>query len=197
MATIGLSDLYYSPITEDSSGEETYGTPVRLAKAISVELEVELAEATLYADDAQAYIIKEFSGGSMTLSVDDIGIANAAALTGAQVDGNGVLVYTAEDVTPYVALAFRARRPDGNYRYFWLYRCKFGQPGTSLTTKGESVEFSTPELEATVMRRNKPDANGNHPWKAEVTSGDSGVEAATVGAWFDAVYEPTAAQAGG
>ena len=46
MATIGLDKLYYAPITEDAVGEETYGTPVQLAKAISADLSVELAEAT-------------------------------------------------------------------------------------------------------------------------------------------------------
>lgn len=49
MATIGLDKLFYAPITEDENEEETYGTPVQLAKAISVELSVELAEAVLYA----------------------------------------------------------------------------------------------------------------------------------------------------
>lgn len=49
MATIGLDKLYYAKITEDASGEETYASPVQLAKAMTAELSVELAEATLYA----------------------------------------------------------------------------------------------------------------------------------------------------
>ena len=32
MATIGLDSLYYSKITEDTDGEETYATPVKLAR---------------------------------------------------------------------------------------------------------------------------------------------------------------------
>ena len=51
MATIGLRDLYRAPITVGEDGEETYGTPVRMAKAISAEMSVEVAEAILYADD--------------------------------------------------------------------------------------------------------------------------------------------------
>ena len=45
MATIGLDRLYYSKITEDTNGEETYATPSVLAKAITAELSVELVEA--------------------------------------------------------------------------------------------------------------------------------------------------------
>ena len=37
MATIGLDKLYYAKITEDADGNETYATPVQLAKAISAE----------------------------------------------------------------------------------------------------------------------------------------------------------------
>ena len=38
MATIGLDKLYYAKITEDAEGNETYGTPVQLAKAIDQAL---------------------------------------------------------------------------------------------------------------------------------------------------------------
>lgn len=61
MATIGLDKLYYSKITEDANGDETYGIPVQLAKAMKADLSVELAEATLYADDGPAEIVKEFA----------------------------------------------------------------------------------------------------------------------------------------
>lgn len=60
MATIGLDKLYYAKITEDENGNETYATPVQLAKAMNADLSVELAEATLYADDGAAEIVKEF-----------------------------------------------------------------------------------------------------------------------------------------
>ena len=48
MATIGLDKLYYAKITESETGDETYATPAQLAKAISADLSVELAEATPY-----------------------------------------------------------------------------------------------------------------------------------------------------
>lgn len=51
MATIGLDKLFYAPITEGENGDEAYGTPVMLAKAMTAELSIELNEATLYADD--------------------------------------------------------------------------------------------------------------------------------------------------
>ena len=175
MATIGLDRLYYAKITEDASGDETYETPVPLAKAISAELSVELAEATLYADDGAAEIIKEFRSGTLALGIDDIGVTAAGDLTGATIDDNHVLISTSEDGGDPVAVGFRAKKANGKYRYFWLYRVQFGIPATNLATKGDSITFSTPTIEGTVLRRNKLDGQGRHPWKAEVNEGDEGV----------------------
>ena len=191
MATIGLDKLYYSKITEDKDGNETYAKPVPLAKAMTAELSVELAEATLYADDGAAEVVKEFQSGTLSLGVDDIGSTVASELTGATIDENMVLISTAEDGGSPVAVGFRAKKANGKYRYFWLYKVKFGIPATSLTTKGESVEFSTPTIEGTVMRRNKVDDSGKHPWKAEVTEGDNTLATATIENWFSTVYEPS------
>jgi len=191
MATIGLDKLYYAKITEDAEGNETYAAPVQLAKAISADLSVELAEATLYADDGAAEIVKEFKSGTLSLGVDDLGGSVASDLTGSTIDNNGVVISTAEDGGDPVAVGFRAKKSNGKYRYFWLYRIKFGIPATALATKGDSITFNTPTIEGTIMRRNKMDAKGRHPWKAEVTEGDSAVAAATITNWYKEVYEPS------
>jgi phi13 family phage major tail protein len=190
MATIGLDRLYYSKITEDANGEETYAVPAVLAKAITAELSVELVEAILYADDGAAEVVKDFNSGTLTLGMDDIGPTVAADLTGASTDDNGVLISASENVSAPVAVGFRAQKANGTYRYFWLYRVKFGLPETNLQTKADSITFSTPTIEGTVMRRNKLDGLGKHPWKAEVTEGDPGVSSTTITGWFTEVYEP-------
>jgi len=197
MATIGLDRLYYAKITENENGEETYATLVPLAKAITAELSVELAEATLYTDDGAAEVVKEFQSGTLTLGVADIGVDAAEVLTGATLDDNKVLISTSEDGGAPVAIGFRAKKANGKYRYFWLYRGKFGIPATNLQTKGDSITFSTPTIEGTVMRRNKPDGQGKHPWKAEVSEDDPGVSPETITGWYTEVYEPVFAVGGG
>ena len=185
-----MDKLYYAKITESDEGDETYGVPQVLAKAIKADLSVELAEATLFADDGAAYVIKDFKSGKLSLGVDDIGITAAADLTGANADDNGVLISASENIGQPVAVGFRAQKPDGRYRFFWLYRVKFGVPATNLQTKGDSISFQTPTIEGLVMRRNKPDGRDQHPWKAEVTEGGAGVSSATITGWFGSVYEP-------
>lgn len=191
MATIGLDKPYYAIITEDANGQETYGTPKVMAKAIQADLTVNNATASLYADDGVDESVDEFTSGTLSLGLNDLASTVAAELLGARVDTNGVLVNSTNDIAPYVAVGFRARKANGKYRYFWLYRVKFGVPATNLATKGESITFQTPTIEGTVMRRNKPDTQDKHPWKTEVTEGDADVAAATISGWFNAVYEPT------
>ena len=191
MATIGLDKLYYAKITDSENGGESYGKPTQLAKAMTADLSVELAEATLYADDGAAEIVKEFKSGKLTLGVDDIGATVASDLTGATIDANGVIVSASEDGGSPVAIGFRAKKANGKYKYFWLYRVKFGIPAANLATKGDSITFSTPTIEGTILRRNKADSRGKHPWKAEVTEGDTTVAEETIVNWYNEVYEPT------
>ncbi len=155
MATIGLDKLYYATITENEHGEETYATPKPLAKAISAELSIEVAEAILYADDGASEVVKEFKNGTLSLGIDELGSAVAAELTGATVDGNGVLVSASEDGGKPVAIGFRAAKANGKY-----------------------------------TRRDKVEANGRHPWKAEATEGDTGLGAKVISDWYKTVYEP-------
>ena len=190
MATIGLDKLYYAKITEDKDGNETYETPTPLAKAMTADLSVELAEATLYADDGAAEIVKEFKSGTLSLGIDDLGATIASDLTGSTIDSDGVVISAAEDGGIPVAVGFRAKKANGKYKYYWLYRVKFGIPATNLATKGDSITFSTPTIEGTIMRRNKADGAGKHPWKAEATEGDATINSSVITDWYKAVYEP-------
>lgn len=190
MATVGLDSLFYAKITEDTNGDETYGIPKVLAKAMTAELSIELIEAILYANDSASEVIKEFGSGSLSLGIDDIGSTVAQDLTGCKIDSNNVVVSRSEDGGSPVAVGFRAKKSNGKYRYFWLYRVVFSVPSTSLATKGESITFSSPTIEGTVFRRNKVDGENKHPWKAEVTEGDQGVVTSTITNWFKSVYEP-------
>lgn len=191
MATIGLKDLYYSIITENSDGEETYATPVKLAPAISASLSLNFDAVQLFADDKVEDDLREFSNGTISLGVSAISDAAAAILTGSTVDSNGCLVDTDGDSAPFVAIGFRAKTSKGKYRYVWLYRVKFSVPNDSFATKGESVSFTTPTIEGTFYKRNKADSRGRHPWRYSVTEGEVDGSASSINAWFSTVPEPS------
>ncbi|MFR2173090.1 MAG: major tail protein [Clostridium fessum] len=161
MATIGLRDLYRAPITIGTSGAEEYGTPVRMAKAISAELSVEVAEAILYADDGADEVVKEVVSGEITLNVNDLLPADLAALLGQKQDTDKVVYGSDSDEAPYTAIGFRAKKAGGTYKYIWLYKVKFAIPDENYTTKGDSIEFTTPEIVGQFIKRS------DGLWKAE------------------------------
>lgn len=180
MATIGLRDLYRAPITIGAEGKEEYGTPVRMAKAISAELSVEVAEAILYADDGADEVVKEFVSGELTLNVNDLLPEDLAALLGQGQDTDGVLYASDTDEAPYTAIGFRARKTGGKYKYIWLYKVKFAIPNENYTTKGDSIEFTTPEIVGQFIKRD------DGLWKAEHVAEPTEAVAA---AWFTTVRE--------
>lgn len=180
MATIGLRDLYRAAVTEGETSD-TYGTPVRMAKAISAELSVEVAEAILYADDGADEVVKEFVSGELTLNVNDLLPADLAALLGQDQDTDGVVYAGGEDDPPYFAIGFKAKKADGTYKFLWLYKVKFAVPNESYKTKGDGIEFSNPEIVGKFILR--PDGL----WKAEHVGGGANDTVAT--GWFSAVRE--------
>lgn len=188
MATIGMDKLYYATIT-DGTGGETYGTPALIGKAMSADLSVNYAEAELYGDDILAESVREFQSGTLTLGTTNLDSGVVAALTGARVDSKGVLVDANEDERPYVAIGFRAKKSNGDYKYVWLYRVQFTVPTENAATKGNSITFATPTIEGKIFPRLK--LNGDkHPWKASIDESESGADATTITGWFSAVYEP-------
>jgi hypothetical protein len=73
----------------------------------------------------------------------------------------------------------------------------FGIPAANLATKGDSITFSTPTIEGTVIRRNKVDGNGKHPWKAEANEDDTSLPTSVITSWYTQVYEPLFADSPG
>lgn len=158
--TLGLKDLYYAVCTE-ADGAESYGTPKKMAEAMSADLSVKTADGSLYADDTLSESVTEFASGTLKLGIKDLTPEVLAELLGQAVDKNSVVWAGKEDEPPYVAVGFRAKKTGGKYRYVWLLKAKFKVPSEKYETKGESIKFNTPDIEASFTTRKK-----DNLWKA-------------------------------
>ena len=69
--TLGLKDLYYAVCTE-ADGAESYGTPKKMAEAMSADLSVKTADGSLYADDTLSESVTEFASGTLKLGIKDL-----------------------------------------------------------------------------------------------------------------------------
>ena len=99
--------------------------------------------------------------GELTLNVNDLLPADLAALLGQQQDDDMVVYGSDTDEPPYLQSASRAKKAGGSYKYIWLYKVKFAIPSENYQTKGDSIEFTTPEIVGQFIKRS------DGLWKAE------------------------------
>lgn len=174
MANIGLSKPYLATYV-NTAGTVTYSARTFLGKYTEIDVSLDSAdENVLYADNGPAETDSQFSGGTVTITTDDLrpdafktalGLVEAAiAATMATTNPTPKwLVFDDQQNAPYFALGgIIKKKVDGAYKYqaFVLEKVKFKNPDLSLTTQGETIEWQTPELEATILRSDA----ANHPW---------------------------------
>lgn len=159
MAKIGLTNFRYSVLTEAADGTPSYNGAKTPAKAVSCSVSVDNNDAKLYADDALAEADTSFAGGTVTMGIDEDDLTTMADLLGHTIT-DGEMVRKADDTAPYVGLGrVVTKMVNGAYKYKaeFIYKVKFSEPSQEDTTKGESVEFGTTEIEGTLAAL----ANGN------------------------------------
>ena len=71
MANIGLTNIWFSKLTEGSDGTAAYEGATQLGKAVSCSVSITNNEAKLYGDDSLAESDTSFASGTITLGVTD------------------------------------------------------------------------------------------------------------------------------
>jgi phi13 family phage major tail protein len=181
--TMSLKDVHYAVLQADG----TYTAPKKFAPAIEAQVEQAVDQQVVYADDAAVEITQ--SEGEISVSFTALDISNEvlAEVLGKRVDANGVMLYGADDVAPYVAFMFRSRKGNGKYRYVCLYKGRFVTPQESYATKTGSADTQNPTISGMFVKRDADDL-----MKARVDEDDAAVTPAITGAWFSKPYEPVA-----
>lgn len=179
MAIIGVSKPQYA-VYKEENGTVTYSSGGVLGKMTEVNVEIESSEDNnLYADNGIAETDREFSGGTMTLSTDELsqevskvilGLKEQALEDIAGIDEEGLkeLIYDDTQVIPYLGVGFIIKKKVSGvtkWRAVVLTKIMFSVPNDAATTQGESIDWQTSELSATIMK----DGTSTHMWKRECT----------------------------
>lgn len=155
---IGLSDLHYALLTTDSvTGGATYGEPVRIVGAITANMNPNSSIETLFADDGPMETAASMGQIELETIAADFPLAVQAILLGHTVGTDGVLKRKSADVPPWVAIGFKALKSNGKYRYTWLVKGKYSMPEMGHQTKGDSIEFQTPTMNGSFVKREADD----------------------------------------
>lgn len=183
MALVGLDSVYVAPITKDDSTGVTYGTPVKIANAIDAKITPSVDTQSIFADDSVAEIISVFSQVDVEFTIAELSNATYKLLLGKTANSEGVIIDNANDISPYFALGFRAKKSNGSYRYVWLYKGKFELVEESFQTQADKADYQTQPIKGTFVKR-----LNDGKWRARVDADDTGVVAGAITGWFTAVY---------
>lgn len=181
MPRVGFDKVYYAKMNDETL--ETYDTPKPLPGGINANLSPTNNSETLYADNQAWASASAFGGVEVELNIADLTKDAQIDILGAEADSNGVLVESASNTAPYVALGFRALKDNGQYRYFWLYKGRFVPSEEEYQTKEDAPTFQTPTVTATFLPR-QTDAQ----WRVSADSDDTAIAASIITNWFNSVY---------
>lgn len=179
MAKIGVSKPKFAKYSE-SNGVVTYSGGGSLGKMVNVDVSIDSSDDNnFYADNGIAETDRQFSGGTFTANTDDLSHEVSKAILGLKEQELGEitgvtdtevkeLIYDDDQVMPYLGLGFIIKKKVKGvtkWRAVILTKAMFSVPNDAATTQGETIDWQTEELSATIMR----DDTEKHAWKKEAT----------------------------
>ena len=185
---VGLSNLVYAVMTKDdppttvggTNGSTTYDSAVRILGAITATFSPNASNDTLFADDGPYDTASTLGAMTLELNVADIPAAQRAELLGATYDADtGILVHSADDVPPYVAVGMAVKKSNGADRLIWYLKGKFTAPDDNNQTKADSINWNTPTITGNFLRR---DSDGQ--WRVSVDTDDENAASNIATTWF-------------
>lgn len=141
----GLKNVHYAPITTEDN-EVTYGTPIKIPGAVSLELTPRGELSEFYADNMLYYSASSNDGYDGTLSIANIPEQFAIDALGEEKDEDaGVLTEKADAKQKDFALMFEFDGDKKATRHI-LYKCSANRPTLSGETTTNMKEPQPNEL---------------------------------------------------
>jgi phi13 family phage major tail protein len=151
---IGLDSFYYAELLTDDSTGTSYDTPVSITNLVSMSVNFNSDIATFFADDGPADAYSQIGEVDVAIEAADIPAEDLAFLLGMTYNaGTGLVEYDTAAVAPDIAIGFRAQKSNGDYRYVWLLKGRFGVPNMDHQTKEGSVNFQTLTINGKFLAR--------------------------------------------
>ncbi len=200
MATIGLSKPLCAKYNYDEgTGLVSYTDGFSIGKYTEMSIKLEGGEANnFYADNGVDESDKTFSGGIMNTTTNDLLADKMTPLLGLKtkpiegIDDANWLVFDDDQVIPEIGQGgVIKKKVKGQVKFvgFVLPRIQYANPGIAAVTQGETIEWQTQSLSATIMRS---DAEG-HPWFQITSELNSEAEAEAAVKAFLGITEAAAA----
>lgn len=165
MSQIGLKNIHVAKMLTDvapdgsTAGSATYGTPKKIGNAISVDINPASQTAKLFGDDMAVATDITLQEVNVTFSTTDIPLEDQAMLFGHSYDSvSGTLTAKGSDTAPDVAILFESQKHNGGIRCVKLVKGKFAPSQETINTKGEQLDYQSPQATGTFVSRQSDSA---------------------------------------
>lgn len=153
---INVKNLVYCVMTSDNSMGVSYDTVKDLAKAMTIEVTPAQATGVLYGDGSQQENIAKLTGIATKLEVNKIAIEDRAVILGHKYE-NGVLIKSASDEAPYIAMGYKVEGTNNYAEYVWLLKGRAQEISSSVQQQNDKINFSTDILNINFIPRDYDD----------------------------------------
>lgn len=144
----GLKNAYWAEVSFASDGTPTFGTPVAIPGAVSINLQKQGDTYIFRADDGSYFEIGDnasYEGDAVFALIPD---ALRVYALGETLDAKNVLVEGANPTKGHFALLFEFTTDEKAVRHV-LYNCTASENTLEGQTKGENIEVQTETLNIT------------------------------------------------
>ena len=186
---IGLTNLVYAIMVSDTppttpggdDGVAVYDSTVRVLGAITANFSPNASNDTLFADDGPYETASTLGAMTLELNIADLPPQQRAELLGATYDENtGVLIHTADDIPPYVAVGMSIKKSNGTDRLIWYLKGKFTAPDDNNQTKADSINWNTPTITGNFLKR-----DADNRYRISIDTDDPNIAATVKDNWFN------------
>ena len=137
----------------------TYTSGQKLARGVDVSIEPSASDYIFHADNSEAEVANQFTGGSFTLNVDGLLAPAEQLIMGLPAIENDWYSYNDDQTPAYFGLGFIARYlSDGvtSYVPYVLAKVSFNPINTSAATQETELSWQTQTITGTLMRGDDP-----------------------------------------
>ena len=187
---IGLSNIVIAKVLKNTTTEYTTDTPIYLADSLSIKYTPKYDSQTFYGNNIAKQVMSSFKESDIEVKTATLPLDRIALLLGKEVDKNGTVIDTANDIAPTFALGYRAEKSDKTAELTWVYCVTFSDITNSYQSKTDKMKAEDITIKGTALAREKDNyirvRNGENDFI------DAGITTAKdiLDTWSANVYEP-------
>ena len=145
----GIDSVYFAKVISDTKDAITFGEPKYLAPVAELGKTTEASSEAHYYDNKALISLSSEGADELTLSTSAIPIDILAEITGKYFDESLGMMAENSGIAPDIALLYRTKGTDGEYRYVTRYKMKASIPEETVATEDDGTEANGQELTLT------------------------------------------------